>query len=286
MKKYLKLLRVKHYVKNILVFIPLFFSQKLLDAEKIRDSILGFLAFSLIASTVYIINDAVDAKKDKYHPKKKNRPIASGEVSREKAVVMAMVCAACSVAISAFIGDITACVYTFIYLGVNIAYTLKLKNVPIIDVAILTSGFLLRLIYGAAVSDIEISGWLYLTVMAGAFYMGFGKRRNEIKYMEGLEENGKTRNVLKFYTYDFLDKNMYVCLALTDAFYALWAMSRENKYVIWTVPIVMLILMKYSLDIEGDSDGDPVEVIIKDKVLIGFAMLYAVVIVVILYVMQ
>lgn len=286
LKKYLKLLRVKHYVKNLLIFIPLFFSQQMLNAEKIRSSILGFLAFSLMASTVYIINDSIDAEKDKYHPKKKNRPIASGAISKKKAAIIAGICAAISIALSIFTADITACAFILIYLGINVAYTLKLKNVPIIDVAILTAGFLFRLMYGAAVSDIEISSWLYLTVMAGAFYMGLGKRRNEIKFVESSKETGKTRSVLKFYTYDFLDKNMYVCLALTDAFYALWAMSRENKYVIWTVPIVMLILMKYSLDIEGDSDGDPVEVIVKDKVLIGLVALYAVVIVAILYVMK
>ena len=133
---------------------------------------------------------------------------------------------------------------------------------------------------GARITEITISGWLYLTVFSGAFYMGLGKRRNELKNQG---ESGETRAVLKNYTYGFLDRNMYVCLTLTDTFYALWAMSRENRYLIWTVPVVMLILMRYSLDVEGSSDGDPVEVILHDRILLVLAGIYGLSIFLILY---
>ncbi len=95
--------------------------------------------------------------------------------------------------------------------------------------------------------------------------MGLGKRRNEIQ-KQG--DEGETRPVLKYYTYSFLDKNMYVCVALSIVFYALWAVERDNPLFLWSVPIMMIILMKYSLDIEGNSDGDPIEVITHDKTLI------------------
>ena len=152
-----------------------------------------------------------------------------------------------------------------LYFALNILYSLGLKNRPLIDVVILASGFIIRVIFGAALTNIPISGWLYLTIWTGAFYMGLGKRRNEIQ-KQG--DEGETRPVLKYYTYSFLDKNMYVCVALSIVFYALWAVERDNPLFLWSVPIMMIILMKYSLDIEGNSDGDPIEVITHDKTLI------------------
>jgi len=149
-----------------------------------------------------------------------------------------------------------------------------LKNVPIMDIAILVSGFLIRVIYGGVICNIEVSNWLYLTVMAISFYMGLGKRRNEI-----IKQGTESRKVLKFYNYEFLDKNMYMSLAITIVFYSLWCMdigavSNSLINIIWTVPLVLIICMKYSLDIEGDSLGDPVDVILSDKLLLGLALIY------------
>lgn len=147
----------------------------------------------------------------------------------------------------------------------NVLYSTKLKNVPLLDIVILAFGFVLRVIYGALVAAVSISGWLYLAIWTGAVFMALGKRRNEI---EKLKISGNTRPVLKHYTINFLDKNMYVCVALANVFYALWAQDHSDQRFLWSVPIFMIILMKYSLDIEGNSDGDPVEVILRDKMLI------------------
>lgn len=281
MKQYLKLLRVKQYLKNILIFVPLFFSQQFFESGKLLRGIIGFISFCLISSAVYIINDMKDVEKDRQHPTKKNRPLANRTISVKNAKIVLGICILASIGINILLGSIAGICLVLVYLVINIAYSFGLKNYPIIDIVILSSGFLIRVMYGSAITNITISSWLYLMIISAALYLVLGKRRNEIKKQGN---TGETRNVLKYYNYDFLDKNMYVCLGLTDGFYALWAMSKADTYLFWTVPLVIILLMKYSLDIEGDSDGDPIEVIYKDKILIGIFALYAIVLVLILYV--
>ena len=146
------------------------------------------------------------------------------------------------------------------------------------------SGFLIRVLYGSAVTAIEVSNWLYLTVISMSFYLGLGKRRNELD-----TQGSKSRKVLKFYNHDFLDKNMYMCLGLTIVFYSLWCVDSttierySNSNIVWTVPLVMLICMKYSLNVEGNSDGDPVSVLLKDKILMGMVFLYVLIVLLIIY---
>ena len=281
MKKYISLLRIKHYIKNILIFIPLIFNESLFEPKKLSDVILGFISFSFASSVVYIINDIRDCEKDRKHPKKCKRPIASGAISIKRAVIIAIILSILSIAITLCgenVWESILCI--LIYVIINIAYSIGMKNIPIVDIVILTSGYIIRVLFGAVIIDVNISGWLYLTVISAAFYLGLGKRRNELKNSENL---GETRAVLKYYTYSFLDRNMYVFMALTDAFYALWTMSRQNTYLIWTSPLVMIILMKYSLDIEGDYDGDPVDVLLNDKAIIVLALIYVVSVLLLIY---
>lgn len=162
------------------------------------------------------------------------------------------------------------------YLFINISYSCGLKNVPILDIVILTAGFVIRLIYGGIITDILISGWLYLTIITASFYLGLGKRRNELRRTNII--NKETRGVLKFYNYAFLDKNMYMCLGMAEVFYALWAIDRKQDLMLWTVPVIIVIGMKYSLGIEGESEGDPVEVILHDKTLWIISIIYAVIV--------
>lgn len=286
MKKYLKLMRVHHYLKNVLIFLPLVFSQNLFDLTLLRKTILGFLSFSILSSIVYIINDIQDVEKDRKHPTKCKRPIASGAVSVRNAYILAIVIAIVGITLNYFAcgSNIWGWIFVLLYVGLNFAYSMGLKNLPIIDITILVSGFLLRVLYGAAVTSIQVSNWLYLTVIAMSFYLGLGKRRNELD-----TQGSKSRKVLKFYNHDFLDKNMYMCLGLTIVFYSLWCVDGttiarySNSNIVWTVPLVMLICMKYSLDVEGNSDGDPVSVLLKDKILMGMVFLYVLIVLLIIY---
>ena len=276
MKPYLKLMRVHHYIKNFLVFAALACSGQLFDLAKLTAGIAGFVAFCMVSSVVYIINDIRDVEKDRKHPTKCRRPIAAGTVTVKAAVVLAVVLVAVALGCNGVAYDPVSTALLGLYLVLNLAYSFGLKNVPIVDVTILVAGFLIRILYGAVVTGIVISNWLYLTVIALAFYFALGKRRNELKQLG----DGQTRKVLKAYPVSFLDKNMGMCLTLANVFYALWSMDEKtisfynNNYLVFTVPIVLLITMKYSLDIEGDSDGDPVEVLLHDKVLLGLCVVY------------
>lgn len=293
-KEYLKLMRVKHYFKNILIFLPLIFSGDLFNITKISVCLIGYIAFSLIASFVYIVNDIRDIENDRKHPVKKNRPLASGKISKKQGIIFAIVLIGIAYMIKAIpvllkmlsINNfVVSVLFMTLYIIINIAYSFGLKKQPIIDVVILVLGFLIRILYGSTITNIEVSNLLYLTVIAGSFYMGFGKRRNEI-----IKQGDTSREVLKRYNKEFLDKNMYVCLTLSIVFYALWCVDANtiarmgNNLMAWTVPIVMIILMKYSLNVEGDSFGDPVDVLFKDKVLMFMVVLYAIIVFSIMYI--
>lgn len=285
MKKYLKLLRVHHYLKNGLIMLPFICGKQLFNWSMWLKVIPGIVAFSLISSVVYIINDIRDADKDRNHPTKCNRPIASGSIKKSTAI---------SIAVILFISSMACNLVTFshwttwlilgLYFCLNIGYSLGLKNYPIIDICILVSGFFLRVLYGASITGIELSNWMYLTIMMLSFYMGLGKRRNELLRTK----EGETRNVLKYYNHNFLDKFMYLCLTITIIFYSLWCVDPINTAVlgtrlIWTIPVVLAICMKYSLDVESDSDGDPVNVILKDKILMGACGIFAVAFILLMY---
>lgn len=285
MKHYLKLMRVHHYLKNGLVFAGLACSGQLFNLEKLNTAIIAFVTFCMISSVVYIFNDICDYEKDRKHPSKCNRPIASGIVSVKSALGLAAVLLIIAIVCNAFIFHVNSTLLLGLYLVLNLAYSFDLKNIPILDVTILVSGFLIRIIYGAIVTEITISNWLYLTVIALSFYFALGKRRNELKYIG----DGETRQVLKAYPISFLDKSMGMFLTLANVFYALWSMDEKtqslynNEYLIFTVPIILLITMKYSLDIEGESDGDPVEVLLHEKVLFALCILYLTIMFMILY---
>jgi len=276
-KKYLKLLRVRHYLKNMLVFFPLFFSINFFDAKSLK-SVIGFMCFSFISSTVYILNDIADRHMDALHPTKKNRPIASGAVSVQKALVIAVVLFTAAMVINLVFLGYLSFIWLLIYLLINIAYSFGIKNIPLLDICVLSLGFLIRVFYGGVIIGVPVSHWLYLTIMSISFFMGYGKRRNEIK-----KTDSSARNVLSLYSSGFLEKNMYVCMALAIVFYSLWA-AEQKEYLIWTIPVIVVICGKYSLNIEGDSSGDPVDVILGDKVLLACAAFYAALMFVLLYV--
>lgn len=286
-KDYIKLIRVKHWLKNFLIFIPLMFSTQILVVNKLLLTLIGFISFCFISSTVYIINDLNDVKKDRKHPIKKKRPIASGAVSKKEAIVIAGILFLISVLLNIFvIKELVCLIFILLYLLLNICYSRGLKNVAIVDVVILVSGFVIRVVYGAFINGIIISNWLYLTVMAGSFFMGFGKRRNE-----AIKQGSKSRKVLKYYTKEYLDKFMYICLILAIVFYSLWSIDVEtidrigNNYMIYTIPFLLVIVMRYCLHMEGDSFGEPIDIITSDKVLISLISVFVLSMFLIVYVL-
>ena len=277
---FVRLMRPHHWIKNGLIFLPLACGGQLFQSSLLKNTLLGFAAFCLITSAVYILNDIRDKEQDRLHESKRSRPLASGAVSVRSAWVLCglMLPGAALLAIGAGGAGLWPHLWMLLYLVINIAYSFGLKNYPVIDVIILAAGFLLRLLYGSAVTGIEISNWLYLTVISFSLYLGLGKRRNELS--RGAKDGSPTRKVLATYSLNFLDKNMYMCLALTIAFYALWTVDPvtaeriSGNRLVWTVPLLIVICMKYSLNVESDSHGDPVDVVLHDKVLLFLTALF------------
>lgn len=280
----LRLMRPKHYIKNFLIFVSVTFDRNLFNAAVLSRAVLGFAAFCLLSSAVYVINDIRDVEADRQHEVKRSRPIASGAVPIPAAWALAAVLLLAALAIQLAAFGSKGSGLLLAYFAVNLGYSLGLKHVPFLDIVLLVMGFVLRVVYGAAIVGSSTSAWVYLTVFALSFYLGLGKRRNEL-----VKSKGGTRKVLQYYSYEFLDKFMYLCLTLAVTFYALWSADSEvaAKYgtdkLIWTVPVVIIILMKYSADIESNSYGDPVDVVMHDKVLLGLAVLLGLMIVGLIY---
>lgn len=290
MKKYISLLRIKHYIKNLLIFLPLIFSGQFLNLPLLFITIVEFFSFSFVASAIYIMNDLIDYESDRKHPIKRKRTIASGLISKKQASIILIVLLLLSMGVQILLYQ-THCfthtqfglsnIYLLLYLAINFIYSKWGKHLPIVDILLLASGFLLRVYFGGVIIDVAISSWLYLTILSLSLYLVIGKRRGELK-----KNKKDARPVLKFYTSEFLDKFMYVFLSLTLVFYALWCTSgfvETNNLLIYSLFFVIFIVMKYSLIVEGDSYGDPVDVFFHDKTLIVVTILYGIYMGVVLY---
>ena len=289
MKNFLRLIRIKHYLKNILIFLPLFFSGNVLSTKLLLITCLSFFIFSLSSSVVYIFNDISDIENDRNHPIKKYRPLASGSISIKTAVIILVLFLLLIILGTIYIyfktHNILSILIPFIYIFLNVLYSKGLKNVAIIDLVILTSGFIFRVIYGAVNIDVTVSKYLYLMIIFGSYYLSLGKRREEI-----IKNGEKSRKVLAKYNKEFLDKNMYVTYGLSIVSYTLWCVDKEvitrlnHDYLFWTIPLLMIIFQLYSLNIEKDSYGDPVDVILSDKKLLIVGIIYVVVMIMLIYV--
>lgn len=279
LKGVLNLIRIKHWLKNLLVFVPLFFNGSLFDGTRLIATGLGFLGFSLMSSCIYIINDICDIEKDKNHPIKKYRPLASGVITKPAALIICE-----TLELLSFVIVISIKKYSIIqvigayalYFLSNIIYSIyRGKDIPILDVSILSLGFVLRIVFGAGITGIKISPLLYLVTITGSMYLAFGKRRGELRQ----HSHNPTRTVLKYYTFDFLEKYMYISLTMMLILYALWCYEYYpiNNRLIWSFPIVFIVFMRYSMITESENDyyeSDPIEVIFKDKWLILISAIY------------
>jgi 4-hydroxybenzoate polyprenyltransferase len=241
-----------------------------------------FVAFCFISSAVYVINDIIDADKDRGHPIKNKRPIASGKVDIKKAIIFAVILFALGQALAITgNGNYAVVLFAALYAILNIMYSLFLQHYAIIDCFCLAAGFLLRIYAGGAAGGSSVSGWLFLTMTAASLFMAFGKRRGE---MMRLSDGKATRKVLANYDLPFLNGMIFVCAGLTVVFYALWSIANVST-MIYTVPFVIFIISKYLLVIYGDtSHGDPTSVILGDKGLLAAIGLFGVFSLILLYV--
>ena len=270
---YIECLRPTQWTKNLVVLAGLVFSRNLFVADLALRSIAAFAIFCLLAGSIYVFNDVVDLEKDRVHPTKSRRPVASGRVSRRGALVLGAVAAAAGLALSRMLGPsfFAACAVYFVLLSL---YSMELKNVVVLDVLIISIGFVLRAIAGVeALKPVDpsvlISPWLLVCTLFLALFLGFNKRRNELHLLA--DSAGDHRKSLLEYSREFLDAMIAVVTAATViayAIYTIWPGTVEKFHtpnLIYTVPFVVFGLFRYMyLVIVKHKGGSPSEVLISD----------------------
>jgi 4-hydroxybenzoate polyprenyltransferase len=280
--KWLKELRVSHYLKNVLIFVPAFFGGVLTEEQNIKMMLVAFLCFCMGASAIYLVNDIKDIEKDRLHPVKCKRPVAAGDISVVSAGAVSIVFIVCAYVTLLISGAGQHAVIVFsAYLVINCLYSIfGCKNIPLADITILVGGFYLRVLMGAVVTHVQMSPWLSLVIITGAGFLAFGKRRNEQRIV-----GETTRSVLKAYPPGFLDRAMYSCMTMANVFFALWCILEKSEGYWVLFPIVLLICFKYSMDLEQEQNqGDPMDVILHDKCLIMLGLTAGVIMIAFLYV--
>lgn len=281
-----KTLRPKQWTKNGFIFAALIFDIKLFQTELVIKTVLGFALLCLISGTVYIINDIVDIEKDRQHPTKRTRPLPSGKVSVYAAITAVIVLLVVSLPLSLLLHPGFGLITTG-YLLLQIAYSFVLKNIVIIDVFTLATGFVLRVAAGVALVEAErFSPWLYVITVLLALFLGLGKRRQEIVLLKGKDFN--TRTILNEYNIPFLDAMMAIVTTGTIITYAFYTFSApnlpDNHLMMLTIPFVIYGIFRYLyiIHVQGNG-GAPDEVLLTDSSLQITIILFGLTVVSILY---
>lgn len=267
MVKYFQLLRVHHWLKNGFIFAPAFFGGVLISGN-IWPLIYTFFAFSLVASAVYIFNDACDVANDRLHPEKKKRPIASGEVPLNTAWLLAVIFAVAGLAL-AYMVHLHVCMVVGAYLGVNILYSLGLKRIALLDILIVSSGFILRVVAGGIVAGIVISHWLYLMTFLLAIFLAIAKRRDDLVILQ--ETGVEMRKAIKGYTLEYVNVVMAIMCAVIIVSYILYITSPEiatrfgdKPLYVSTVFVIIGLLRYLQITIVEKKSGSPTRVLLSD----------------------
>ncbi|MCF6405895.1 decaprenyl-phosphate phosphoribosyltransferase [Chitinophaga filiformis] len=267
--QYLKLLRPSHWAKNLFLYIPLFFAGEIFNLQKVVELLIGFFAFSLIASSIYIINDYRDVEADRIHPVKRKRPIASGAVSKPAALVFFVLCLAIGGLLAWYVRPKFAFVVG-IYFIINLLYSFGLKNISILDILILSVGFVLRVKAGGVAANIAVSEWLMIMVFLLALFMAIAKRRDDvlIKTQSGQD----MRKAVKGYNMDFMNVMLALVSAVIIVAYLMYTMapetmSRFGTYrLYYTCLFVIGGLLRYlQITYVENNTGSPTKILYKDR---------------------
>lgn len=262
-----RLLRVHQYIKNLLIFFPAFFAMHITNFSLMLKTALVFGAFSLVASSIYILNDYIDREDDRKHPTKRFRPLAAGTVSEKTALTLMFILGLGGSLITLLL-SVNIFYFVATYLILNILYTFKLKHIAIIDVFVISLGFELRLFIGASTGDIPLSMWIVLMTFLLALFLAFAKRRDDVLLAV---EGTKTRKSIDGYNLEFINGAMIIMAAVVIVAYIFYTISPEiqekyqSKNLYLTVFFVLLGILRYMqiTFVEGKS-GSPTKVLIKD----------------------
>lgn len=275
--------RPRQWLKNVLVFAAPMAAGSLFELDVLRASLLAFAAFCLVSSATYLLNDLRDVEADRAHPTKRLRPIASGDLSPAAAGALAVVLGGGGL----LIGFLTSAALGWVlvaYLVMTVAYTLYLKNEPVVDLLVIALGFLLRAVAGGAASGIPISNWFLVVAGFGSLFMAAGKRYSELERVRALraagEDPGTVRRSLDGYTPAYLRFVWAIAASVTITAYCLWAFEvSETTSIPWDVLSVLPFvvgLLRYAIDIDSGHAEAPEEVVLGDRVLIATGVIWAV----------
>lgn len=264
----IQLVRPHHYVKNLLIFLPLFFALKITDVELLFNTLIAFIAFSISASAIYVLNDYFDIEDDRLHPKKKLRPLASGSISKNQALVIMTVLFIVGFSLITIL-SVKASSILIIYVIINIFYSFYLKHIAIIDITIIAIGFILRLFVGAAVSNTQLSMWIVIMTFLSALFLALAKRRDDVLIY--LNTGKKMRKVIDGYNLQFLDAAMIIMASVVIVAYTIYTTSAEviervhSEYLYLTALFVILGILRYlQITFVLKDSGSPTRIVLKD----------------------
>lgn len=282
LRGYFQLLRPKHWIKNLFLFAALLFSGNIDKLPYIVAASHAFLCFCITSSTVYIFNDIIDMEKDRKHPRKRMRPLAAGIINRREAIMLLILMLPAAISFS-FLLSYSFGFVILIYMLNNLLYTLYLKNLVILDVMSIATGFILRVAGGAIAIEVLISPWLILCTFLLALFLGFSKRRNELQVLQ--EEAQSHRSILEQYSLEFIDNMLSIVTASILIFYSMYTFfASEDKYSMVTILFVLYGIFRYQYLIFNKKQGEsPEEIVLNDKPLLVNIMLWVFTCIVILY---
>lgn len=287
MKKYLKLIRVEQYIKNIFVFAPLFFSNSFLNISLFEKVLVGFICFCFASSSIYILNDYFDIKEDQLHPIKSKRPLAAGTIQKTNAVLLSILLLSTSIFL-AYASNMYVFYIILCYVILNVFYTLILKHIALLDINIIAIGFVLRIIVGSYAADVTPSVWIVIETYLLALFLAVAKRRTDIIYNDsGL----KVRKNINGYNLIFIDILLGILVSIIIICYIFYCISPEiesqyhSNLIYLSILFVFNGLIRYlQLAIVNQTTYSPTQIILKDRfiqisilswvLLLGFLLYY------------
>ncbi len=280
-------MRPHQWTKNVIILAALVFDGKLLHLPLLGHTLLVVVCFCLASSSVYLMNDLVDIEKDRLHPRKRLRPLPSGQLEPRLAIITAAILAVASLSLATWLNPWVGAI-TLAYLLQNVAYSFYLKNVVLIDVMVLSLGFLLRVVAGVVVVHVaNFSPWLYVCVTLLALFLGFGKRRHEISLLE--EGAARHRSSLEHYNLALLDQIIGIVTTSTFLAYTFYCFESNTSLVpdgrmLLTAPFVFYFIVRYLYLIHVKKlGGAPDELLLQDRPLLVNTLLFAAAVVILIY---
>lgn len=280
-------LRPHQWTKNLVVLAALIFAQKLFHWPSVIGAIWAFLIFCVVSGAVYLLNDLIDLKKDRLHPVKRSRPIASGELSKQFSIFVGLILVFTGF-FTAISLDIKFGITVIVYFFVMAAYCLVLKNIVIVDVLVVAMGFVLRAVAGAFAINVAVSNWLLVCTLLLALFLALSKRRHELTLL--LDEAAEHRSILGEYSSYLLDQMIAVVSASTLVTYGLYASAPETvaKFgtdgLIWTLPFVLYGILRYLYLVHRKAKGgSPTLVLLNDKPILVTVTLWAATVITVIY---